>query len=337
MALPNAHLRIVWAVDPSEKNESALHHRARKVIRRLLFHGSDSVIEPVYVFRLSTTISADIGAAWRHEAIAAAEDSLHRFVIHSKIPGLSTPKVLVSSSSTHHRAVTHLCEYAERVSADLIVAQTHGRKGFGRFVLGSFAETILHHSKTPVLLVNPRTRIHRTFGNILFPTDFSTTAANQFRDVLDLAARFGSKITLLHATESLNEALVLSESAGPLPILSENLAHQAARAIRHANAWSKIGRDHGVEIEFILRERVRKPDDDIVRTARRIDADLIVMQTNAGSVGAALLGSVTRQVVRKSPCPVWVLKSSPHHPNEQRMPPSPGLRPEAPLEPNPRP
>ncbi len=320
MAHLDAPLRIVWAVDPTEKNDSALHHRARKVIRRLLAFNSEMKIEPVYVFRLSTAVSGDLGATWQREAIAAAEDLLQKFVSHAKIPGLAPPKVLVSSSSTYHRSVTHLCEHAERTHTDLIVAQTHGRAGFGRLVLGSFAETIILLSKIPVLLVNSKTRIHRTFGNILFPTDFGTTAADQFRGVLDLAARFGSKITLLHAVESINEALALSAAGGPLPMAPEDTAHQAARAIRHANAWSKLAGTHGVEVEFLLRERVRNPGDDIVRTARRIDADLIVMQSNAGPVSAALLGSTTRQVVRKSPCPVWILKSEAYHPSIEIRP-----------------
>ncbi|QIL80839.1 universal stress protein [Diaphorobacter sp. HDW4A] len=37
--------------------------------------------------------------------------------------------------------------------ADLIVLGTHGRRGFGRVVLGSSAESILRHSPIPVLLV----------------------------------------------------------------------------------------------------------------------------------------------------------------------------------------
>lgn len=44
-------------------------------------------------------------------------------------------------------------EEARRWSADLIVIGTHGRRGVGRFVMGSSAEYILRYATVPVLLV----------------------------------------------------------------------------------------------------------------------------------------------------------------------------------------
>jgi nucleotide-binding universal stress UspA family protein len=42
---------------------------------------------------------------------------------------------------------------AKKWKADLIVMGTHGRSGFGRIVLGSDAEAVLHETRIPVLLV----------------------------------------------------------------------------------------------------------------------------------------------------------------------------------------
>jgi len=44
---------------------------------------------------------------------------------------------------------------ARRWPADLIVLGTHGRRGVGRFMLGSGAENILRSAPVPVLLVRP--------------------------------------------------------------------------------------------------------------------------------------------------------------------------------------
>ncbi|SFM62747.1 universal stress protein [Variovorax sp. OV329] len=44
---------------------------------------------------------------------------------------------------------------ARRWPAELIVVGTHGRRGFGRLVLGSGAENILRSAPVPVLLVRP--------------------------------------------------------------------------------------------------------------------------------------------------------------------------------------
>ena len=53
------------------------------------------------------------------------------------------------SSAVHERVTAE----ASRWPADLIVIGTHGRRGFGRLVLGSSAEHILRYAPVPVLLV----------------------------------------------------------------------------------------------------------------------------------------------------------------------------------------
>jgi nucleotide-binding universal stress UspA family protein len=57
----------------------------------------------------------------------------------------------------------HLGRVADRIvresakwRADLIVMGTHGRRGIGRLVMGSDAESVLRESRVPVLMVKPR-------------------------------------------------------------------------------------------------------------------------------------------------------------------------------------
>ena len=45
---------------------------------------------------------------------------------------------------------------AEAWKADLIVLGTHGRRGIGRFLLGSDAEQVLRNARVPVLLVRAK-------------------------------------------------------------------------------------------------------------------------------------------------------------------------------------
>lgn len=318
------HMRIIWAVDPNERGDSELHQRARKVLRRLLSISSDSVIEPVYVLRVSTAVAADVGKKWRDELIAPAEESLRAFVAEAGLPGLGPPKVLVSGASSYRSAATLLADHASRVGADVIVAQTHGRTGLGRMVLGSFAETLMLTARTPVLLVNPRSMIQPTFGNILFPTDFGISAASQLREVMDLATAYGAKVTLFHALETEEKAVMLSSVMGPAPILPSREV-RAERARKHARHWIEIANHHGVAMDFILRSHARSPGDAILSTARKTEAGLIAMQTNSGAFSAALLGSTARQVVRKSPCPVWILKPQVRRLNERMK----GVRPKS--------
>jgi nucleotide-binding universal stress UspA family protein len=59
-------------------------------------------------------------------------------------------------SSRGQPVATVILRYAKRVGADLIVLGTHGRRGIGRLVMGSDAETVVREATVPVLLVrNP--------------------------------------------------------------------------------------------------------------------------------------------------------------------------------------
>jgi nucleotide-binding universal stress UspA family protein len=46
-----------------------------------------------------------------------------------------------------------IAEESRRAEVDLIAMTTHGRGGFGRLVLGSVADYVVHHAACPVLLV----------------------------------------------------------------------------------------------------------------------------------------------------------------------------------------
>lgn len=59
-------------------------------------------------------------------------------------------------------AVLTIIEAAHDLQADLIVMGTHGRTGFGRFVIGSVAEEVVRKASCPVLTV--KTEKPRTAG-----------------------------------------------------------------------------------------------------------------------------------------------------------------------------
>jgi len=54
------------------------------------------------------------------------------------------------------RVCDHVVEQAEAWHADLIVLGTHGRRGFGRLLMGSDAEMIVRMAIVPVLLVRAK-------------------------------------------------------------------------------------------------------------------------------------------------------------------------------------
>jgi nucleotide-binding universal stress UspA family protein len=48
-----------------------------------------------------------------------------------------------------------ILSFAQNQNVDLIIISTHGRSGITRWVLGSVADKVIHHSPVPVLIVTP--------------------------------------------------------------------------------------------------------------------------------------------------------------------------------------
>jgi nucleotide-binding universal stress UspA family protein len=69
---------------------------------------------------------------------------------------------------------------------------------------------------------------------------------------------------------------------------------------------------HAPDPETTVTSRLEEgiPAEEIVRVAREVEADLIVMGTHGRSgLGRLLLGSVAEQVMRHATCPVLTLKA----------------------------
>jgi nucleotide-binding universal stress UspA family protein len=79
-------------------------------------------------------------------------------------------------------------------------------------------------------------------------------------------------------------------------------------AKRKAAHWAELAREHGVRADYVVDERGFSVADQILRLVRNRHFGLIAMDSQSGPVSSALLGSITRQVVRHAACPVLVLK-----------------------------
>ncbi|MCI0747184.1 MAG: universal stress protein [Verrucomicrobia subdivision 3 bacterium] len=137
---------------------------------------------------------------------------------------------------------------------------------------------------------------------ILVPVDFSEGSRKAVRYAGALAAPFGATVYVacivapVVALEALS-ALGLAES--------DEVAATKCEAKLRAMARDEWGESIQAEFEVVVGD----PLNEIIRLARELEADLIVMSTH-GYTGLkhALLGSTAEHVVRQSPCPVLVVR-----------------------------
>lgn len=132
---------------------------------------------------------------------------------------------------------------------------------------------------------------------ILVPTDFSDAADAALRYAIELAAKLGAEVLLVHAWQ-------LSAYASPSSDLAKGMERDLARDLE---AVAQRYGSHGVTIHRYLRLGI--PYVEVVETAKELGADMIVMGTT-GKTGLEhfLLGSVAERIVRTAQCPVLTVR-----------------------------
>lgn len=139
---------------------------------------------------------------------------------------------------------------------------------------------------------------------ILFPTDFSDNSYAALDYAIKLAEVHRAEIHVLH---------VLSQPPGYDSFLLssfqiDEIERKASSPKQHALLnliQTRIGEQ--VPVKVMLRRGM--PFVEIINTARKCKADLIVMATHGRSgLRQMLIGSVAEKVVRHAPCPVLTVK-----------------------------
>lgn len=124
------------------------------------------------------------------------------------------------------------------------------------------------------------------------PTPGCTRA---FEQALLVASRAGAELVVLHSTwadlHEENQALRSGPSSAGLRALEHLLERAAAASVQARLA--------------LVRDR---PWLEIIRAVQRDEADLVMIARRNQTGGGAALGGVTRKLMRKCPCPVWVVK-----------------------------
>jgi len=138
------------------------------------------------------------------------------------------------------------------------------------------------------------------FKHILVPTDFEAPADAALTTAIELAQRFGAKLSILHVY-----SLPPVPYGGPLAWPLDELAGLARSALDDLLAKAK---PRFPTCEAILQRG--NPWERILATAAENGADLIVMGTHGRKgVARALIGSITEKVVRMSPVPVLTVSN----------------------------
>ena len=294
--------RILWAIDPFA--EKQLQMKTLDTIKNFT-RGVSSSIEPISILspdqlRLPIQAFNAESPSFRLKA----EDILQKWMKQVKVPGLKPFTLLVSDKYSLRSTADLLMTYAKDSNASLIALSTHARKGVARVLAGSFAETLLLHSSTPLLVVNPMIKTSK-ITKILFPTDMSASSEQAFQKVVTIASHLKAKVFLYHKVEYVipDTYSVFTHHKAYEEYLEKDLESRE----EELKTWVSKASTKGVKAELIFDKRPSFVTQGVLKAVKQTKSEMVALCSHTGSIGTMMLGSVTRQILREAKCPVWTV------------------------------
>lgn len=257
--------------------------------------------------RVTVANVVDLSAAARTKEVALAvpldemrrdsAENIERVISHGMADGLEVQGKLLEA----HSPAAGILGLAEEIGADLLVIGTHDRKGVHKFILGSFAQEVIHQAKCPVLTIGPCVKPPEgkplNFYTVLFATDLHHDTSAKVAVALAFAEDSLARIVMCHVVN--NPSLCLANA------LDQQFQVEAALRKLIPNAaydWCSPE----LEVQY------GDPATRILRLSEREAADLIVLGARCGSswLGHFFQGTVGH-VIAHARCPVMTLCSEP--------------------------
>lgn len=292
-------MRLTWAFDPSEQQAEQVQ-KMFSLIR--FFTKTSKDVRVAHVFgRTAPEYFATFASPIPIDLVGDPRAEIEQILKKAKTGiGPKSIELLDIPQFSLTAGVDKLVASARRNKSELIALYTQSRKGFLRFMMGSFAETAVHRSPLSMLLLNPKSKWRGRIRTVCFLDDFQPKSRLHLKKVIKLCKENKAKLVVFHSPEL---------------IYSWSINDSIPRVQRYREKVNKM-RDEVLELckkagvagEVIL-DAGNKPVAELaLKAAHKRKADLLVTVAKLGPLASLIGGSVTRQVIRESDMPVLVLK-----------------------------
>lgn len=200
---------------------------------------------------------------------------------------------------SEHEPYEKLVDFLTTENIDLTI--TAAPEGISHGLLGGFTEELIRYSPIPVLVY--RRKSGKLFPRtVLVPLDFADTPtfakSSLYPTIRFLGDHYRSAFNFLTVLSSLP-----GEHGDSYFVTASEVLQKTDEAYSNARRCLEVACRElpaGVQTSFNIREG--NPVREIVREAKRTNADLILMATDWST------GTVARKVICKSPCSVMTMK-----------------------------
>ncbi len=136
--------------------------------------------------------------------------------------------------------------------------------------------------------------------------DFSETSRQMLEVAIREAQAHDARIVLVHAFHGRMKIGMVYRDAALDPIRELEQELKLDEAVELSTEWAEVARQAGVDVETVAREET--PASLILDVADEVDADRIIMgRAGHGAIAEFVMGSTSKQVVKKAKVPVLVV------------------------------
>lgn len=202
---------------------------------------------------------------------------------------------------------------AQSQGADLVIMATHGRGLLSRAWLGSVADSFLHHTDHPVLLVRPEDgdtpdlAADRSFQKILVPLDGTELSECMLEHAVAFGRLFGAAY---HLVRVVPYPIDIASPYLPHTVqLNQGLVDDAkGAATEYLGAQALSLREQGLDVDTVVLVDAQ-PGHGILQEVEEAGCDLIAMSTHGRrGLSRAILGSAADKVLRGTHVPVLLYR-----------------------------
>jgi nucleotide-binding universal stress UspA family protein len=310
--LAQALAPLIWALEAFPDHDD-LHLKTAAALGRM--YPRRQVI-PVYVLSEESFTDRGFSTFLKPSLKPMAKKALARLLSEIRalklIENIRRPRVLIEASASRPACAKKLLRFAQKIGASEIAVGSHAKNGLARLFVGSFSEAMLDESRIPVLVTGPHADISASaIRSVVFPTDFSSACTTALPRILELCSQLGAELHILHKPIQIFDTYIQSGVGlfgGSWVNIDELMVETFEDHLADSRVWLDQAGAFGVKTTFVG-ENFREPTAEaIVTYADRLGAGttLIAMVSQSTRATSAFLGSVTRDVIRASRCPIYV-------------------------------
>ena len=138
------------------------------------------------------------------------------------------------------------------------------------------------------------------YKKILLASDGSENAGRAAKEAAKLAKKLSSQIILTYITGTPPQSKLVKANFDVHSILIEDAEEKIKDTI------STLKEDN---IPYTLKVAIGDPADEIIRTASKEEAELIILGSRGlGTIKGVVLGSVSQKVTHNAECPVMIVR-----------------------------